>query len=155
LHTNDNDVLFISLQKSNDLCVVAGSTPGSSGSRVSRLATKPQLLSELCHQRIGHPDQTQLSVLAKHSTGLPSQLTAGLHPMHYWQACSDGKIHRAPMGPTSDTDPLLPGTHFHLDFGFTRASSAEFGVSVGNRVVTSYDGNNTYLLIVCAEACHT
>jgi hypothetical protein len=58
------------------------------------------------------------------------------------------------MGPGSDMDPLLPVTLFHLDFGFIRASSADFGVSVGNLVVASFDGNNTYLLIVCAKACH-
>jgi hypothetical protein len=49
----------------------------------------------------------------------------------------------------------LPGTRFHLDFGFIRASSADFGVSAGNQVVTSYDGNNSYLLIVCGKARQT
>jgi hypothetical protein len=59
------------------------------------------------------------------------------------------------MGPTSDTAPLLPGTCFHLDFGFIRALSADFGVSTGNRDVASFDGNNTNLLIVCNKARHT
>jgi hypothetical protein len=59
------------------------------------------------------------------------------------------------MGPTVDTAPLLQGTHFHLDFGFIHALSAEFGVSAGNRVVTSYDGNNTCILIICTNARHT
>jgi hypothetical protein len=146
LHTHDNDMSFIALQKSNNFYFVAGLAPGPYGSRVSCLATKPQLLSDLWHQCIGHPGQTQLSLLAKHSTGLPSQLTAGLHPMYSCQECNDGNIHRAPIGPTSDTAPLLSGTRFHLNFGFIRASSADFGVSVGNHVVTSYAGNNTYLL---------
>jgi hypothetical protein len=59
------------------------------------------------------------------------------------------------MGDNSNTDPLLPGTRFHLDFVLNRASSADFGVSVVNRVSTSYDGNNTYRLIVCAKSRHT
>jgi hypothetical protein len=92
LHSHDNVASFIVLQKSNNLYFVAGSSPGSSGPHVSRLATKPQLLSELWYQRLGHPGLTQLSVLAKHSTGLPSQLTAGLHTVHSCQACNDGKI---------------------------------------------------------------
>jgi hypothetical protein len=75
--------------------------------------------------------------------------------MHSCQTCNDGNIHRAPMAPISDTAPLLPGTRFHLDFGFIRSSSADFGVSAGNRVVTSYDGNNSYLLIVCDNARQT
>jgi hypothetical protein len=117
------------------LYFIYGSTPASSGSRVSRLATKPQLLSELWHQCIGHPGPTQLGALAKHSTGLPSLIT--MHPMHSCQACNDGKIQRADKGPISDTGLLLPGTWFHLDVGFIRASSADFGVTTGTHVVTS------------------
>jgi hypothetical protein len=154
-HSHHNDVSFIALQKSNNLYFIAGSASSSSGPRVSRLATKPQLLSELWHQRLDHPGPTQLIVLTTHGTGLPSQLTTGLNPMHSCQACNDDKIRRAPIGPVSDTAPLLPGTRFHLDFGFIHASSADFGVSAGNRVVTSYDSNNSYLLIVCAKARQT
>jgi hypothetical protein len=75
--------------------------------------------------------------------------------MHSCQACNNGKIQRADKGPITDTALLLPGTRFHLDFGFIRASSADFGVSTVNRVVTSYDGNNSYLLIVCAKTRQT
>jgi hypothetical protein len=98
---------------------------------------------------------TQLSLLSKHRTGLPALIKVGLHPIHSCQACNSGNIRRAPMGANSDTDPLLPVTRFHLDFGFIRASSADFGVSAGNHIVTSFDGNNTYLLIVCAKSRHT
>jgi hypothetical protein len=141
---------FIALQKSNGLYLVAGSAYGASVRRVSHLTTKSQLMSELWHQYLGHPGPSQLSLLSNHSNGLPSQLIAGLHPMHSCQACNKGKIHRAPMGPNSEM-----ATRFHLDFGFIRASSADFGVSMGNRVVASYDGNNTYLLIVCVNMRHT
>jgi hypothetical protein len=119
-HSNDNDTSFIALNKSNNLDFISGSTPDSSGSCVSRLTTNPQLLSELWHQRLGHPGPTQLGALAKHSTGLPSLLT--IHPMH---SCNDENIQRSDKGPISDTALLLPGIRFHLDFCFTRASSAD------------------------------
>jgi hypothetical protein len=59
------------------------------------------------------------------------------------------------MGDTSDTIKLLPGTRFHLDFGFIRVLSLDFGVTAGHCIVTSYNGNNTFLLIVCAKTRHT
>jgi hypothetical protein len=55
------------------------------------------------------------------------------------------------MGTTSDTAPIISATRFHLDFGFIRASSHDFVVTKGPRVVTSYDRNNTYLLIADAK----
>jgi hypothetical protein len=55
------------------------------------------------------------------------------------------------MGPASDTAPIVSASRFYLDFGFMLASSHNFGVTKGPRVVTSYDGNNTYLLIVDAK----
>jgi hypothetical protein len=68
-HSNDNGTSFVALTKSKDLYFISGSTPASLGSRVSRLAAKPHILSELWHQRLGHPGPTQLGVLAKNSTG--------------------------------------------------------------------------------------
>jgi hypothetical protein len=96
-HSNDNDTSFIALNKRNDLYFISGSTPDSSGSRVSRLGTKPQLLSEIWHQRLVHPGPFQLNALAKHSTSLPSLIT--MHPMHSCQACNNEKIQRADKGP--------------------------------------------------------
>jgi hypothetical protein len=59
------------------------------------------------------------------------------------------------MGDTSSTIKLLPGTRFHLHFGFILAPSMDFCVTAGHRIVTSYDGNNTFLLIFCTKARHT
>jgi hypothetical protein len=118
----------------DDLYFIAGSTPYSSGSHVSRLATKPQLLSELWHQRLDHPGPTQLSALAKHITGLPSLLT--MHPMHFCRACNNGKIQRADKGPITDTALLLPGTRFHLDFGFIRVFRWVIEWSLRTTVIT-------------------
>jgi hypothetical protein len=155
LHSNDNDASFIALQKSKDLYFITGLAPSSSGYLVSRLATKPQLLYELWHQHLGHPGPTQLSLLANHITFFQSQLTMGLYPMHSYQACNDDNSKRAPMGTTSDTDPLLSGTRFYLNCGFIRASSFDFSTTPGHCAATSYDGNNTYLIIICAKTRHT
>jgi hypothetical protein len=78
-----------------------------------------------------------------------------MHHMHSCQACNDEKIQFSDKGPISDTALLLPGTRFHLDFGFICTSSADFGVTTGNLVVTSYDGNKSYILVVCAKTRHT
>jgi hypothetical protein len=98
--SDTRDAEFIDLQKCKLLYFISGSASVSSGSLIYRVTTKLQLLYELWHQCLGHPGPTQLSALVKHSTGLPSHLTAGIHPMHSCQVCNDGKIQRAPMGPT-------------------------------------------------------
>jgi hypothetical protein len=75
--------------------------------------------------------------------------------MHSCHAFNDGQIKRAPMDDTSDTIKLLLGTRFHVNFGFIWASSLDFGVTAGHRIVTSYDGKHNFLLIVCAKVRHT
>jgi hypothetical protein len=145
---------IIYLHNSNNLYFILGSGHSSTGSSISRLTTKPQMLSELRLQRFGQPGPTQLNLLAHHSTGLPSKLTDGLHPIQSSQVCHYGKIKHSPMGDTSDTIKPLPGTRFHLDFGFIRSSSLDFGVMTGHHMFTSYYGNTTFLRIVCAKACH-
>jgi hypothetical protein len=60
------------------------------------------------------------------------------------------------MGPTDPVEDLIPGSRFHLDFGFMRASSESFKKQLGaTRVVTSYDDYNSYLLITDAKTRYT
>ena len=60
------------------------------------------------------------------------------------------------MGQTTSVADLLPGSRFHLDFGFMRASSQSFQKQVGApRIVNSYDGYNSYLLITDAKTRFT
>jgi hypothetical protein len=55
------------------------------------------------------------------------------------------------MGPATATSELLPGSRFHLDFGFMRASSDLFlKLPQATRVVLSHDGFSSYLLIADA-----
>jgi hypothetical protein len=114
------------------------------------------LSAELWHQRLGHPGLTQLDAIAKHSTGVPSQLVSSAHPFWHCQICSDANPKRSPMGPTLSTCELLPATRFHIDFGFMRASSEKYRPQKGApRVVTSVDGFNAYLLIADAKTRYT
>jgi hypothetical protein len=60
------------------------------------------------------------------------------------------------MGHTVSVDDLLPGSHFHLDFGFMRASSDSNLKQPGaTRVVSLYDNYNAYLLITDAKTRYT
>jgi hypothetical protein len=116
----------------------------------------PLLNTGLWHQHLGHPDMHQLKHLQHCTTGLPTGLHQAIHPLRSCKVCNDARARRNPMGPTASVDDLLPGSHFHLDFGFMRASSDNFQKQKGaTRVVTSYDDYNSYLLITCAKTRYT
>jgi hypothetical protein len=101
----------------------------------------PLLNTELWHQRLGHPGMHQLCHLQKCTTGIPSGLHQQVHPLHHCKICSDAQARKNPMGPTFSLEHLLPGTCFHLDFGFMRASSQSYiKITGATRVVNSYDG---------------
>ena len=112
------------------------------------------LQAELWHMRLGHPGQHQLSTLPPFVTGMPPNLVSGRHPLSYCDTCHEARHRRSAMGPTSDFANILCGSRFHLDFGFMRASSVTFGKTKGDRVVTSYDGFNSYFLITDAKSAH-
>ena len=116
----------------------------------------PLLNTELWHQRLGHPGMHQLRHLQKCTTGIPSGLHQQVHPLHHCKICSDARARKNPMGPTTSVEHLLPGSRFHLDFGFMRASSQSYVKITGaTRVVNSYDGYNSYLLITDAKTRYT
>ena len=116
----------------------------------------PLLSTELWHQQLGHPGMHQLRHLQQCATGLPHGLHHQVHPLHHCKICSDARARKNPMGPISPVDHLLPGSRFHLDFGFMRASSDSFHKTPGaSRVVDSYDGYNSYLLITDAKTRFT
>ena len=116
----------------------------------------PLLSTELWHQRLGHPGMHQLQHLQQCSTGLPSGLHHGIHPLHTCKICCDARARKTPRGLTSAVGDLLPGSCFHLDFGFMRASSDSYKQLKGaTRVVSSYDGYSSYLLITDAKTRYT
>jgi hypothetical protein len=114
------------------------------------------LSTELWHQHLGHPGMHQLQHLQDCNTGLPTGLHKAVHPLCTCKICNDAHARRSPMGPTVSVDTLLPGSRFHLDFGFMRASSESYQKKQGaSRVTTSHDDFNSYLLITDAKTCYT
>ena len=111
---------------------------------------------ELWHQRLGHPGSHQLQHLPAAAHGVPKHLAQTAHPLRYCSICADAHAIRPPRGPTVDTADLAAASRFHIDFGFMRASSVDFGSTrTGKRVVASFDGFTAYLLIVDAATRYT
>ena len=111
---------------------------------------------ELWHQRLGHPGLHQLQHLPAAAHGVPSTLAKAAHPLRYCTICADAHALRPSRGPTVDTTNLAPSSRFHVDFGFMRASSSDYGATkTGKRIVASFDGFTAYLLIVDATTRYT
>ena len=113
---------------------------------------QPHTMSELWHQRLGHPGTTQLAHLQHHATGLPPPHQLHTHPLRACQVCHDARVRKQPAGHVQPATDIRPGSRFHLDFGFMRASSETYQRAKGkDRVVLSHDGYNAYCLIT--DAC--
>ncbi len=135
--------------------------------RVSTAATY-----ELWHQRSGHIGHKALTEWHKHATGVPRMKGNSFYKC---PACMTGKLCiRQPIGKQNqrqrdfdkhfwdktkienlmnyeDDDDYLPkadpGQHFSMDFGFVRGSQFKSKDEHGN-LVTSFDGKNSYLIII-------
>ena len=135
--------------------------------RISTAATY-----ELWHQRSGHIGHKALTEWHKHATGVP-QLKG--NAFYKCPSCMSGKLCiRQPIGKQTkkqketdskfwdatkienllnyeDDDDYLPdaepGQHFSMDYGFVRGSQFKSKDEDGH-VVTSFDGKNSYLIIV-------
>lgn len=113
--------------------VVHDSSPGppsSSGFRVNKVnrpvSASDQLTSELWAARLGYCGTEQLGLIPSHVVGTPSQFKC--HPFRFLDVKEDARIQRQPRG-VSDDSVLKNGEQFHMDFGFIRASSADYGVT--------------------------
>lgn len=107
-----------------------------------------QLESELWATRLGFCGEHQLMILPQHVTGVPK---LHCHPLRFIDWKEEAQIRRQPAGgPADDLDEA--GARFHMDFGFIRASTGDLlrPNSQADRVVESYDGFSSYLLIVDA-----
>ena len=144
------------LLRSNNLFYFAQLHPRSVPTTASAMRLSQVLTTELWHQRLGHSGMHQLQHLQQCSTGLPSGLHRSIHPFHSCKICDDARSRKPPMGPATAISELLPGSRFHLDFGFMRASSDTFLKSPqATRVVLSHDGFSSYLLIADAYSRFT
>ena len=119
---------------------------------VLRTATGPitraqQLESELWLLRLGSPAETQLSLLPNNSTGMPKDLHS--HPFRYADFKEQAYIRKQPANKSAERLEEC-GSEFFMDFGFMRASTEDYKRpnKLTDRVILSYDGYSSYLLIV-------
>ena len=129
---------------------VAPSDTGLRVNRVSRpVSSSDQITSELWAARLGYCGTDQLLLIPSHTVGTPSSFKC--HPFCFLNVKEDAKIQHQPRGPP-DESVLKNGEQFHMDFGFIRASSSDYGITPPanpeDRVVYSFDGYSSYLLIV-------
>eukprot|EP00956_Cyclotella_meneghiniana_P004202 scaffold5163_cov49-Cyclotella_meneghiniana.AAC.3 len=105
------------------------------------------LQSETWNLRMGCCSESSLESLCQHAIGIPTKLE--WHPYRFVDFKEHAKIGKQPVG----KDPVKVnkrGQRFYFDFGFIRASNNDFSrpTKTKDRIVESYDGYNSYLLIV-------
>ena len=138
------------------------STPATVRS-VSTPPPSPILSSELWHQRLGHPGPSQLRRLQHCATGVPTNVHRFVHRFHSCTMCDHAHRRRNDKGPTDTLDNLTPGSRFHIDFGFMRASDEWYNAAPPGRrksrddprVIASIDGYTSYMLVTCAVSRYT
>ncbi len=103
--------------------------------------------SELWMLRLGSPGEDQLDLMLGKVRGIPAEFK--YHPFRHidWKEEACIKKQNACKSAVRTTEV---GRQFYMDFGFMRASSPDYNGTQhsGPRVVTSWDGFSSYLLIV-------
>jgi len=106
-----------------------------------------QLESEVWLLRLGSPGVSQLDVLPQNVTGIPA--TFEYHPFRFVDFKEQAKVCKqaAQRSAIRTTDRRR---RFYMDYGFMRASTSDYRQrdKSKDRVVLSYDGYSSYLLIV-------
>jgi hypothetical protein len=120
---------------------------GSSCPRFAPTTKAKQVELEVWLLRLGSPGVRQLNLLPGCVTGIPT--TFRYHPFHYMDHKEQALIKKLPAQPSSlrTSDRKRP---FYMDFGFMRASTMDYARpnKSTDRVVSSYDGYTSYLLII-------
>ena len=114
-----------------------------------------QHLWHLWHQRLGHISPTTMHETSKVVEGippLPRQI-----PLFHCPFCDHSKLTKKSGNKTSTTEHFLPGTMFHMDFGFMSGPSNlqdvfYKGHTPKSTTVASRDGHVAYLLIIDAAS---
>lgn len=110
---------------------------------------RQQIEFDLWQARLGHCSEWQLQVLPQMADGTPDKFAA--HPFASYDAYNQARIRKMPplkgRHPSRATDK---SQRFFMDFGFMRASTSDYSRPdpKRDRVVTSFDGFNSYFLIV-------
>ena len=106
-----------------------------------------QIEAELWAARLGFPAEWQLDVITEAADGLPAKFAQ--HPFSKHLEKADAGIAKKPVG-TTPTPVKERGQRFYAYFGFMRASTFDYAQPTPeqDRIVQSYDGFNSYLIIV-------
>ena len=103
--------------------------------------------SELWAARLGQCSEDQLDMITSAADGLPKKFH--YHPFRYIDYKEDARMQKQPSHKTA-IRLTEAGRGFFMDFAFLRASSVNYTKSriKEDRVVTSFDGYNSHLVIV-------
>lgn len=96
---------------------------------------------------MGACHETQLKALPQHAIGIPKAFE--FHPFRYIDFKEQVRIRKQPAG-RNPVSISRRGQQFHMDFGFLRASTEDFRATRAktDRIVESFDGYTSYLLVV-------
>ena len=103
--------------------------------------------SETWMLRLGSPGEDQLDLLPGNVTGIPPGFQ--YHPFRFIDWKEEARIQKQAAQRSAERT-IEAKRRFYMDFGFMHASTSDFSRPNKNtdRVVTSYDGFSSYLLIV-------
>ena len=109
--------------------------------------------SEVWMQRLGCPGEDQLDLLHGNVTGIPPSFQ--YHPFRFVDWKEEARIQKQAALRSAERTTTIK-RRFYLDFGFMRASTQNFQRpnKAQDRVVLSYDGFSSYLLIVDEASRH-
>ena len=116
-------------------------------SRFNPTSKSKQVESEVWLLRLGSPGVHQLDALPGNVTGIP--LVFEYHPFRFIDFKEQARI-RKQAAQRSAVCTNERQKRFYMDFGFMRASAADYSSphKGTDRVVRSYDGYSSYLLII-------
>jgi hypothetical protein len=108
-----------------------------------------QIEADLWQARLGHCNEWQLKVLPMSTEGTPANFQP--HPFASYDHYNQARIRKRPA--TRGKHPsraVGKNQRLYMDFGFMRASTLSYDQpnKEEDRVVTSYDGYNCYLIVV-------
>jgi hypothetical protein len=111
-----------------------------------------QMESEVWLLRLGSPGVHQLDLLPGHVWGIPSEFRH--HPFHFIDHKESASVKKQPAQHSAVCTSECK-QRFYMDFGLRRSSTSDYAGpnKATDRVVLSYDGFNSYLLII-NEALH-
>jgi hypothetical protein len=102
--------------------------------------------------RLGSPGEDQLDILPGNVTGIPSKFQC--HPFWFIDFKQQAQIWKQAAKRTAARTSEV-GKQYYMDFGFMRASCSDYRKPnpKTDRVVQSWDGYSSYLLIVDEASC--